>query len=933
MLAAAGFLIALFMVGGVSLTPSVAAGQVNKLVPRPVPSKPKHSEILDGYSHERLHLKFKEGSGIRLRGNRFVSETGANVSGLTSVLAKYPGVRAKRLFERPESVLANEKTRIEAKSGRQQADKNLYYRLTLRPGTNAVAVLDDLNALSIVEIAYAEPLPSPPPVTPDFTDQQGYREAATDGIDADFAATVPGGTGANVRIIDIEYSWNQSHEDLSKAGAALIPNGTPSDPFSSNDHGTAVVGEMVSDANTFGTTGIANGANLGLVNASNTEDGYDLADSIDLAHASLGVGDLIIIEQQTAGAHGGCGADQVGCVAVEWVEAWYDAIESATADGIIVLEAAGTGNEDLDNADYGSPFPDGRSDSGAIIVGAGGAPGCSDPAHARLSFSSFGARVNLQGWGQCVVTTGYGDLQGGAMNAWYTNSFGGTSSATPIVTGAAAVVSSVAQQQGVAYSPTQIRSLLASTGTAQDTSADAGHIGPLPNLRAALDQAFIPDADAGGPYTTPEGTNVTVSGSGSTDPQGSALTYAWDLDNDGQYDDATGVTATFESVGQDGPYTIGLKVTDPAGASGTDTGTVNVTNVAPTVGVNPIASVVENSSATVTGSVSDPGWLESLTATVNWGDGTAVASATGTLENGRPDATLLYSASHVYGDNGTFTVTVCGFDDDTSTCNSGSVTITNVNPTAVIDESGATIVNGTPTVIAHAGQPVSFSGRSQDPGSDDLVLTWSWDDGTANTTTTYFNNGVGPDPFPSPSINPRDVTDTHSHTFGDACSYVVAFGAADDDAGTSPNDTLHVIIAGNASQQENAGYWQTQYRPRPTAFSDPVRQCYLEIVGWMSQVFDEVRNASTVAAAFEVLSVSGNAGSASQQLDRQLLAAWLNFANGAFDYSELVDTNKDKIVDTAFSTVMANAEGVRLNPGSTEAQMRAQRDILERING
>ena len=40
-----------------------------------------------------------------------------------------------------------------------------------------------------------------------------------------------------------------------------------------------------------------------------------------------------------------------------------------------------------------------------------------------------------------------------------------------------------------------------------------------------------------------------------------------------------------------------------------------------------------------------------------------------------------------------------------------------------------------------------------------------------------------------------------------------------------------------------------------------------------------------------------------QQLDRQLLTAWLNFANGAFEYGELVDTDGNGVGDTAFSVV------------------------------
>ena len=101
----------------------------------------------------------------------------------------------------------------------------------------------------------------------------------------------------------------------------------------------------------------------------------------------------------------------------------------------------------------------------------------------------------------------------------------------------------------------------------------------------------------------------------------------------------------------------------------------------------------------------------------------------------------------------------------------------------------------------------------------------------------------------------------------------------------------------------------------------------------MSLVFDEVRDASTLGKAFDVLYVGGNGGSATQQLDRQLLTAWLNFANGALDLGTLVDTNKDKVPDTAFATVISNAETVRKSASSTANQLRAQRDLLEAING
>ena len=112
-------------------------------------------------------------------------------------------------------------------------------------------LLAALEALPIVEEAYAEPLPSPLPATPDLTAEQAYpARRAPDGIGADAVSAVPGAKGDTVKIVDIEYAWNQTHgEDIGKAGlpGALIPNGTPVDPFGNANHGTAVIGELVGD--------------------------------------------------------------------------------------------------------------------------------------------------------------------------------------------------------------------------------------------------------------------------------------------------------------------------------------------------------------------------------------------------------------------------------------------------------------------------------------------------------------------------------------------------------------------------------------------------------------------------------------------------------------------------------------------------------------
>jgi hypothetical protein len=107
-----------------------------------------------------------------------------------------------------------------------------------------------------------------------------------------------------------------------------------------------------------------------------------------------------------------------------------------------------------------------------------------------------------------------------------------------------------------------------------------------------------PTADAGGPYTVDEGGTVDLDGSLSSDPEDGALTYAWDFDNDGQYDDSTDVSPSFSAADLDGPssHTVKVEVTNPAGAKDTDEATVNVDNVEPT-----IQSISASASQTLTG--------------------------------------------------------------------------------------------------------------------------------------------------------------------------------------------------------------------------------------------------------------------------------------------------------------------------------------------
>jgi serine protease len=358
------------------------------------------------------------------------------------------------------------------------------------PPARAADVLDRLARDPAVEQAFVPPtvtLPTfaaPPadsddrcPITtPSFESYQGYLGPAPHGIDAP-AAWRRGVRGAGVWFADIEGNWNARHEDLPgerifHAGGRLIGDPTW------RAHGTAVLGEVVGSDNGKGVVGIAPDVERVFTSSIG---GTSVADAIDVAAEQLRAGDVLLIELQGAGPRG-------RYLPMEYWDDNFDAIEAATRRGVIVIEAAGNGGENLDHRTYRGKLSRGTRDSGAILVGAGAPPRAGFVDRARLDFSNHGSRVDVQGWGRKVATLDYGDLQRCAgADRHYTGEFSGTSSASPIVAGAALLVQSWAKQQGRTLSPGEVRDLLRRTGTPQagDTSEP---IGPRPDLARALDE-------------------------------------------------------------------------------------------------------------------------------------------------------------------------------------------------------------------------------------------------------------------------------------------------------------------------------------------------------------------------------------------------------------------------------------------------------------
>jgi FtsP/CotA-like multicopper oxidase with cupredoxin domain len=423
--------------------------------------------------------------------------------------------------------------------------------------------------------------------------------------------------------------------------------------------------------------------------------------------------------------------------------------------------------------------------------------------------------------------------------------------------------------------------------------------------------------------TVAEGSSATMTGTYS-DPDGDAVTLSASV---GTVTDNGGGTWSWEYTPPDGPLVSMVFITATAtGGTGQTAFALQADNVPPTVTIDPaqVMAIDEGDTLSVAATFTDPGEDEPYTATIDYGDGSGPQPVVPVVTNPTPPQSGTVAGSFQYGDNGTFHVTVTVLDKDGAPGSAAfDVTVANVDPD----------MDDIPTTFADAGDVVPFSTQVTDPGSDDLTLLWVWDDGTPDTVQVSLVNPPDPDPLVSPSVQPRDETFATSHAFAEVCLYDVAFSVLDDDGGTDA-ETVAVIITGTPTKSRSSGYWQTAYKGTGGAgFSQAQLQCFLDITGFLSTVFNETRDASTVPLAYDVMWLGGNQGDLRQKVDRELLTAWLNFANGAVEYSALIDTDKNGVPDTAFSDVMANAEAVRNNLASTNAQLQDQRNILQHING
>jgi PKD repeat protein len=277
---------------------------------------------------------------------------------------------------------------------------------------------------------------------------------------------------------------------------------------------------------------------------------------------------------------------------------------------------------------------------------------------------------------------------------------------------------------------------------------------PLSNLELIPNLSAL-TVGAGGPYQGDEGSAIPVAVGSLGSLINSALgtvSYRWDLDNDGLYDDALG-SATSVVFNDEGDYSISVQASDVLGRIAVDQTTVRVRNVPPTIEIGPERYANEATEISFSASVSDPG-QDILLYEWSFGDGSAKVNDTV-----RPQ--------HTYDDDGDYVVYLRVKDNDGGVAEDYLlVHVGNLPPQ--VDAGLNKSVN--------EGEPVALRGSATDP-SDEDSLTYAWD---------FDYDGI--------SFTPDAIGRTATHIYADGPATAVAALRVRDEDGGESIDTVNVTV-------------------------------------------------------------------------------------------------------------------------------------------
>ncbi len=248
-------------------------------------------------------------------------------------------------------------------------------------------------------------------------------------------------------------------------------------------------------------------------------------------------------------------------------------------------------------------------------------------------------------------------------------------------------------------------------------------------------------------------------------------------------------------------YTVTVTVLDQDGTQGSASFQVTVAAAAVTVAAGPDQSVAVRSMFSLSQTTfTDNEAPDAATATINWGDGSAVQTvpASSLIEPATAGEPGTVAGSHIYGVPGTYTVTVAVTDSfQASASGTFQVDVTDVAPTVM---AGSNLGQS-------PGVPVSLDATFLDPAfpSDNLGLTYSatisWGDGITTPGTVMVTPG-GPG-VPTTGI----VSGTHTYAVhgNDTVTVTVADSLGGQGSGTLSVQDIPPSVAAGSNQTVNQG--------------------------------------------------------------------------------------------------------------------------------